>query len=160
MKTISSLDVTSKSCLVVLALILLLPLIFCWYLAFGNEPIYRPLQQRTLARRLGIETEGYFPHPNFPFSYYHDRLEKEMTIVEVHQLIQGYTKVLRCGVINDSAREIYYYYSNSDYSALRFQVEYYKGKFVWLQGEDEDWRTIRTENCEEGRFPVEPDGVR
>ena len=71
-----------------------------------------------------------------------------MTIAEVHKLVRGYTKVFQC----PESFEVYYYYSDDDQKALRFEIWYDEGKFSRIIGEDSDSRTIRIENCNPGRL--------
>lgn len=149
----SSQNYAFVGCLVLLALLILSPCVLALFLAFGNNPPYRPLQRRALAEQLGVEeNKNYFPHPGFPANYYRDILKEDMTISKVHQTVKGYRKVLWCGKRGGEAWEIYYYYSDNDYTAMRIQIEYWQEKFIGLETEDEDWRTIDPDGCKEGRL--------
>jgi hypothetical protein len=112
----------------------------------------RSQQQQRLAEELGVDTQKYPITYGFPATYYHSILTEDMTIKEVHNLIRGYTKVFRCG----DHQETYYYFSDGDRTALRFEVWYDEGKFNGIVGEDSDSRTIRIEDCEPGRLPEKP----
>jgi hypothetical protein len=110
------------------------------------------LRMEQLASRLGVSIDDY-PYPRvFPAGYFDSILEKGMSPSDVHQVVQGYATVWRCGDL----RELYYYYSTDDDIALRFMIFYDQDKrFLRLQGEDDDSRTLRTDGCQEGLL-IEP----
>lgn len=107
----------------------------------------RHKQQEKLANSLGVQIEDY-PYPSsFPNGYFYIKLQSGMTINEIHAIVQGYENVYHCGDYS----EIYYYYSQEDNKALRFELLYdEQGRFKQLRGEDDDSRTIRTEGCMPG----------
>jgi hypothetical protein len=117
-------------------------------------------KQEDLANKLGIRIEDYSYETAFPLGYFSTSLKPDMTINEVHNIVQGYDKVLHCGEYDKDAigtnkiyyfSEIYYYFSSDDLKALRFEIFYDRqGKFERLQSEDQDSRTIRSEGCETG----------
>lgn len=105
--------------------------------------------QLELARNLGVEVSNY-PNPKiFPVGYFRSVLNQNSTLEDVHKVVSGYKKVYRCGGL----AEIYYYYSEDDGEALRFQIIYNNNlKFKTLQGEDEDSRYLNPNGCVEGRI--------
>lgn len=111
-------------------------------------------KQEELAITLGVRIKDYPFVTVFPLGYFYTVIKPGMTLDDVHFIIRGYEKVLRC---RDSAKdalyykEVYYYFSPRDDEALRFQLFYdEQGRFLEFQGEDEDSRTIMTLGCEEG----------
>lgn len=108
----------------------------------------RSSQQEDLAKYLEIDTKRYPLDYGFPFGYFRSTLTPDMTITEVHKQIHGYTKVFQCL----ENREVYYYYSNDDQRALRFEVWYDEGMFSDIIGEDTNSRTIRIDGCISGQL--------
>lgn len=126
-------------------------ILVCGLGALGiNSIILGSHQERiqVLATQLGVRVEDY-PYPSaFPEGYFYTVLKPGMTIYEVHQIVQGYEKVLHC---EDVETEIYYYFSSEDGKALRFAIVYDDQWRFWrLRGEDTNSRSIRTEGCEDG----------
>ena len=112
-----------------------------------RDPFAQPA--RALAADLGVRI-GDYPHPvSFPVGYFFDVLQEDMSVADVHAVVQGYTRVLRCG----DHTEIYYYYTVDDDTARRFIVFYNKGQFSRLQAEDSKSRTIFVDGCQNGLLP-------
>ena len=102
--------------------------------------------QKVLASDLGIQIGDTY-NPFFPIGYFDFVLKPGMDISEVHKIVTGYKMVFRCYW----GKEIYYYFSSEDDQALRFQIFYDNlGKYDELRSEDQNSRTIRTDNCENG----------
>ena len=135
------LDKKIKSVFIILVLYSLIILSAC------NSNPYQQEQEK-LASQLGIKINDY-PYPySFPISYFDTILQPGMSMEVVHGVIRGYEKVWKCS----DSREIYYYFSTNDDTALRFQVFYYLHQFTYekLQGEDDDSRSIITRGCVPG----------
>jgi hypothetical protein len=108
-------------------------------------------QQEALAEALGIRVEGQTYSAIFPLDYFRTRLHRgTSTIDEVHEVMQGYERVLNCS--DGGQREVYYYYSTEDNKALRIEVWYTGGRLLDLNTEDDDSRTIQVKGCIPGRF--------
>lgn len=104
--------------------------------------------QEDLAKQLGVKIGDYPYESSFPEGYFYTVLKPGMTINEVHQIVQGYEKVLHC---EDIETEIYYYFSSEDEIALRFAIIYDdQWKFWRLRGEDTNSPSIRIEGCKDG----------
>ena len=116
------------------------------YLVWNPSWLWEP-QQDALADKLGVNI-GDYPYPHiFPYGYYWRQLPRDAYIDQVHSVVNGYAKVLKC----NNSREIYYFFSQSDDFALRIEFWYDEAhKLVQFNGEDEDSRTIRTEECAVG----------
>ena len=82
-------------------------------------------QEKKLAELFGINLVEYKRNNSFPYQYFVDNLEKGMSVHEVHQVMRGYEKVLKCG----EATEVYYYYYKDDGLAYRYQIIYDEGKY-------------------------------
>lgn len=118
------------------------------WLSWNPQVIWRS-QQQTLAESLGVVREDGSLPSNFPVGYFRTKLVKGTDILEVHRLVQGYTKVLAC----NGRREVYYYFSWRDEWALRLEVVYDENLLVkGINGEDEDSRSIGTKGCFEVRL--------
>lgn len=119
---------------------------------FGKPIFFMEPQRETqeaLANELGVRVEDYPPRSSFPVEYFYSVLSQGMTITDVHSVIRGYEKVLHCG----STSEIYYFYSPDLESAKRFKIIYdNQGKFVRLEGEEDDSHTIQIFGCETGQI--------
>ncbi len=103
--------------------------------------------QFELANKLGVRIEDYPYRTSFPAGYFYTVLRPEMTIAEVHNIIQGYEKVLHCG----NRSEVYYYFSSELKDAMRFKVRYDdQGNYLNFEGEEDDSRTLQTNGCELG----------
>lgn len=100
--------------------------------------------QEELAKELGVEILDY-PYPSsFPSGYFYSVLKPGMSLSEVHNIVQGYEKVVNCRNVS----EIYYYFSVELEQAKRFKLIYDgDGKFLRFEGEDNDSRTLRTDGC-------------
>lgn len=108
------------------------------------------LQQRKLAESLGVEIADYPASYAFPAGYFHEILQPGMTLNEVHTIVKGYINVYNCGY-----KEVYYYFSNNDNRAIRFEVIYKQvddGEYLFLklQTEDDNSRSIHVGNCKSG----------
>src|SRR5262249_46383763 len=129
-------------------------LIFCllWYgINIIVEPSYYWIQQRMLAKELGVNIDDYpYPHA-FPNGYFYSVLKPGMTIEQVHDIVKGYKKVFNCGDY-----EVYYYFSSSDSHALKFESNYDLSAdkqdyvFLSLEVEDSNSRTIFVDGCTSG----------
>ena len=118
------------------------------WIAGEQSRTYRVLQQH-LADQLGVRIDNY-PYPaGFPVGYFYETLEVGMSVKEVHEILKGYSRVLRCG----SYAEVYYFYTTNDDTATRFRVFYDEQMLLSeSHGEDDDSRTIFTDGCREGLF--------
>jgi hypothetical protein len=106
-------------------------------------------KQQALASELGVQIGDYAAPQIFPVGYFRETLKSGTEMNVVHQDIRGYDKVLHCET--GGLREIYYYFSSDDQTAIRFQVDYgYDGKLLGVVSEDLNSRTIRTEGCVPG----------
>ena len=72
---------------------------------FSHRNPYKKEQEK-LAILLGINIKDYPYERAFPIGYFYKVLKPGMSISEIHGLVQGYEKVLRC-----STGEPAYYYS-------------------------------------------------
>lgn len=97
----------------------------------------REQMQQELAIELGVEI-GEYPHPsNFPLGYFFTVLKPGMSISEVHKIVRGYKKALRCG----ETMEVYYYLGENIEDSVRFWIYYdEQGKFREFQGEGDSGR--------------------
>jgi hypothetical protein len=109
----------------------------------------RQKMQKDLAKELGVKIDDYPYRTSFPVGYFYTILQPGMSMADVHKVIQGYEKVLRC----DSTSEIYYYFSSELEDAKRFQIIYDdQGEFMRLEGEEDDSRTLQTNGCVPGQI--------
>jgi hypothetical protein len=93
-------------------------LFYGWQLYSTWNP-YQTAQQK-LAQQLGVRIEDY-PYPiGFPSGYYYAVLKPSMGTAEVHTIIREYAAVYHCKQYS----EIYYYYSQDEDRALRFEIFY------------------------------------
>lgn len=106
------------------------------------------LKEKDLAKTLQVDLSSHKEYTgDFPSHYFYLTLKPGMTIGEVHQHVIGYQKVLQCS----NRSEIYYYYTQEDDTARRFEILYDEEKrFKTLRGEENDSRTIQTFGCVEG----------
>lgn len=136
----------------VIILIAIVAIIICGFLgSCWIAPLLiqspREKMQEDLANELNIKIQDYLPSYSFPVGYFHAVLHSGMHIQDVHEIVKGYQKVLHC----DMYSEIYYYFSTDDDEAERIEVFYDEdGFYQWLEGEDSNSRTIRTDGCEPG----------
>jgi hypothetical protein len=108
------------------------------------------LEQKKLAQSLGVEINDYPASYAFPVGYFHEILQPNMTLNEVHTIVRGYISVYNCGY-----KEVYYYFSKNDNRAIRFEVIYKPADdgeylFLKLQTEDDNSRSIHVEKCKSG----------
>ncbi len=99
---------------------------FFIYTAHGMDKhnnIYLEKQER-LAELLNINLNEY--EKRFPTDYFVELLKEDMTVQEVHELMRGYEKVLRCG---DYA-EVYFYFSTDERIAYRYLIIFDEGKYI------------------------------
>lgn len=100
---------------------------------------FRKQYQEPLADKLGIKIDDYSYQSVFPIGYFYVTLKQGMPLDEVHAIVRGYKKVYNCF----GTDEIYYYFSDKDDEALRFEIRYDDQlKFETMRGEDENERTI------------------
>ena len=120
----------------------------------SNDTFVRSEQEKSLAQTLNTRPEEYRQYGSFPLGYFISQLKKGMTINEVHSIVSGYEKVLKCENLPSLHRqEIYYYYSSDDDVADRFMVFFDdKDKFIGLGSEDTNSRSIQTKDCVEGKL--------
>jgi hypothetical protein len=109
------------------------------------------LQQKELAKDLGVQINDYPASYAFPIGYFHEILKPRMTLEEVHKIIKGYIHVYNC----ENYKEVYYFFSENDSRAIRFEVTYDQsaaGKYVFLnlQTEDDNSRSIHVQECRSG----------
>ena len=104
-------------------------------------------EQKKLADKLGIAMKDY-PYVNsYPEGYFHEVLYPGMAIQSVHSIVIGHEQVFNCY----GTDELYYYFSTNDEDALRFVLHYdQEHKFVRMQGEDDDSRTLSKRGCVSG----------
>lgn len=126
----------------------LLFLILLLVMSRGVIAIIESKKQQYLAQRLGVEINAYPPTSAFPINYFVSELEPGVTTIkEVHAIVKQYERVLHCR----KYAEIYYYFSNDDNAALRFQIFYDEnGKYSKIIGEDDDSATLYTAECVPG----------
>ncbi len=107
----------------------------------------RKAQQEQLATNLGVSIDDYPYQGDFPAGYFYRVLKPGMTYEEVHHMVREYESVYRCF----GTDEIYYYFSKNDDDALRFALYYdEEGRYVELQGEDPNSRTLSLGGCSPG----------
>jgi hypothetical protein len=107
-------------------------------------------KREDLADKLGVEIQDYPDESMFPLGYFDVTLESGMTLNEIHEIVQGYEKVLHCRTYS----EIYYYFSTEDDKALRFEITYDEQmRLRRYQEEEIDSRTITTNGCDNGQIP-------
>lgn len=129
-------------------LILTISFLGLWLFSTGVTDS-RARLQKELASSLGVSINSY-PYPKiFPVGYFETVLKPEMTVLEVHNVVQGYEKVLKC----DDVGEIYYYFSTDDKNAIRFKIYYNSAiRFEKLVGEEPGSPTIHTSGCRPGYY--------
>jgi hypothetical protein len=137
MKTLKAISATRAcllSCMVLAAILLLVPSIM---------NLQTEWERAKLARSIGVNIEDY-PYPAlFPVPYFSKILMPGMSVAEVHQVVRGYKKVYRC-----REREVYYYFSNDDKRALRFEVLYDSNyRYEEVESEDDNSQTISIKDC-------------
>lgn len=107
-------------------------------------------QAQALAQDLGISWGGYRA---FPQSYFQENLQPGSSMELVHMTVLGYVRVVQCHPPSGRPREVYYFYSRSDRTALRIEVFYDEAwRMVDIRGEDDDSRTIVVKGCVPGRL--------
>jgi hypothetical protein len=112
-----------------------------------NRPSPRVKMQADLAEELGVKINDYPFESAFPIGYFITILQPGMTTDEVHKIVIRYRKVLNCRNIS----EIYYYFSSDLKDAKRFEIIYDgQGKYIRIEGEEDNSRTLQTFGCEEG----------
>ena len=119
------------------------------YVTFRSTMYATPRErmQLELAKKLGVRIEDYPYRTSFPAGYFYTILQPGMTIVEVHDIVQGYEKVFHCG----NRSEIYYYFSSELEDAKRFKLRYdEQGNYLDFEGEEDDSRTLQINGCEPG----------
>lgn len=127
-------------CIALVSVVWLLP-------AITSSP--REKEQANLAKDLEVEIAEFPPVSSFPSSYFRSVLKPGMTLSEVHSIVKGYKKVLRCGFQS----EIYYYFGTDDKGAHRIEIFYDQDKkYKKLMGEEPDSRTIQTWGCTPGQL--------
>jgi len=111
-------------------------------------------QRNALAIELGINLWSWPRPAAFPLGYFFSILEEKMLRQEVHQIVRGYQRVLRCGPDSRGfTQEVYYFYSDHDDRALRMEIEYDTQKQLYrVQGEDPNSRIFSVRNCQPGRW--------
>ena len=107
--------------------------------------------RQALAREFGVGIEDYKYPEIFPLEYFEANLHTGATLIDVHAVIRGYERVVRCEA--GSTREVYYYYSPDDSKSVRIEVWYddYE-KLVQINTEDQNSRGIQVEGCVPGRI--------
>lgn len=111
-------------------------------------------QRNALATELGVNLWSWPRPAAFPLGYFFSVLKEGMSRQRVHETVQGYERVLRCGPDSRGfTQEVYYFYSVRDNRALRMQIEYdAHGNLYRVQGEDPNSRTFSVGNCQLGRW--------
>lgn len=117
-----------------------------WRLQREQNPILA--QQEKLATELGVNISDYPGPRSFPTGYFYTTLNSEMTVEEVHKIVKGYEKVLIC----TTPSEVYYYFSQDDTKALRFEIVYYRGKYHDMLGEGDSAGRLSIEGCIPGQM--------
>jgi len=139
---------TKKIRIIGVALISFISLICVLYFFLVRQSVEkekREIEERVnLAQELGVRIDDY-PYPkDFPVGYIKTEVKPGMQIAEVHEIVRGYEKVYRCGKYS----EVYYFYSDDDWKALRVEIVYDKMKnFKELRLEDSNSRTIQVFDC-------------
>jgi len=122
------------------------------YISFSLNP-YWPywFEQRQLAKELGVKIDDYPSPYAFPDGYFYSVLKPGMTIGQVHNIVKGYRASYNCGL-----DEVYYYFSDNDNRAIRFEVDYDYAPvgddyiFINLMTEDDNSRSIHIVGCVPG----------
>jgi hypothetical protein len=128
--------------------------IISMWVYFSHRNPYKKEQEK-LAILLGINIKDYPYERAFPIGYFYKVLKPGMSISEIHGLVQGYEKVLRCSTGEPAYyySEVYYYFGTGDQDALPIELFYNEqGGFEDFQTEDDDSRTINTHGCEVGQI--------
>ena len=120
--------------------------------AFTQE---RERQKAQLAQGLGVDPRQWLRPVVFPLGYFWSVLTKGMPRAEVHGIVHGHERVLRCGSSEDAYKsEVYYFFSNRRSDALRMQVRYLDDRVAGLQGDDNS-NSIYDESCVPGQWEDE-----
>lgn len=133
------------SCLTVVVLVCFFVFVFLWvWPLITTSP--REQVQQSVAKELGVEI-GDYPYPySFPASYFRTLLKPGMSISEVHSIVRGYDKALRCGAHG----EIYYYLNEGSEVSVSVWILYdTHGKFHEIRGESDSGGPI-TDECSPG----------
>jgi len=124
---------------------LVLGLIFLFVMQTLKKPPYIEKQEQ-LADILGVKLEDY-RQVDFPRDYFSQTLKPGITISEVHNIVIGYEKVLKCG---DWA-EVYYFFNSSDEEAFRYKILYVDGFYdSFIVDDFYDSMKISLSGCTEG----------
>jgi hypothetical protein len=117
-------------------------------LTFITPKIIYRIKEENLAKELGIANEDYLnKYVKFPYGYYKAIIPIGTSIEVVHNKIIGYEKVYYCY----RTREVYYFFSENDERAQRFEVIYNELMDVKdIRSEDSNSRSIAVFYCEEG----------
>ncbi|MBI5822915.1 MAG: hypothetical protein HZB18_02735 [Chloroflexi bacterium] len=132
--------------IIVLALVMLL-LLPKLYWAIKAIP-YREKQEQ-LAQTLGVNIHNYRRF-DFPFDYFLQELKPGMPIREIHRIIRGYDRVLRC----DDYAEVYLYFSPPGTDSFKYMI-LYDEKFFRSFITDDIFgdRTVSINGCVDGKLP-------
>jgi hypothetical protein len=134
--------------------LLLLMIAGIWVYLFPPHTNPYAIKQEELASRFGVNIKDYPFETDFPSGYFYSVIKPGMTFNDVHEIVRGYEKVLRCRNTGKNYyyfSEIYYYFGSGDDDAIRFELFYDKqGNFERFQGEDKNSRSIMIFGCEEG----------
>ena len=139
-----------KKRIIVISIICILVIGFPYVLSRLKEHALKDKQEE-LAKSLGVKVEDY--PLDFPTDYFYTILKPGLTLAEVHNIVQGYESVYNCY----GTDELYYYFSNDENDALRFEFDYDKqGHFVEMRSEDPNSRSLGGlgEGCSEGLLEV------
>jgi len=132
--------------IIVIALLLVLAL-----LVYAPK-LERKKERMDLADSLGVSLKDYPPEIIFPTSYFRTKLKEGMSVDEVHEIIQGYEQVYRCGKVT----EIYYFYDTEDDKAYRYAVIYnWDMTYTRTVTEDSNSKYFNVEKCELGLLTQE-----
>lgn len=123
--------------LIIFSLLCLSAMAIQWILPLVTTSPREKLQQ-DVAKALGVKVDDY-PYPySFPAGYFYTILKPGMTISDVHEIIQAYDKVFRCG----KTAEVYYYLIEDPEEFLSIWVVYDKqGMYKELRSEGDSGRT-------------------
>ncbi len=129
----------------VLVIAICLFLALGWWIFANRNPFLS--DQERYAEQYGLQIDDY-PYPLvFPAGYFETILKPGMSKSQIHTTIKGYEMVYHCKQFS----EIYYFFSNQEEKAIRFEVIYdERGNYAYFRGEEPDSQTIRLEGCTEG----------